>query len=143
MKDTYRRVIQRKASVKIPVVRLNHIGLPRSGKTYFRRRLRQDIRKIVEALQRGGEKAQPSTGVAESSLQILRPASTEVGILAPSEGWSIYDSLNDEAKMINELICHITKTPCVLDKKLEVKDEDIDEIFSLLSENSVNLDSVQ
>ena len=144
MKEKYRQAIQGKATVKIPVVRLNHIGLPRSGKTYFRRRLRRDIRNIVEALQRGEKVHQPSTGVAESSLQIiLRPASSEIGTYVPSKGWSVHDSLKDEAKMIKELICHITKTSSLLGDQLEVKEEDIDEIFSLLIKNSGNLDSIQ
>lgn len=119
---------QGRATVKIPVVRLNHIGLPRSGKTSFRRCLRGDFKDILGAI--------GSTGVAESSLQILQSTCYEINTMTPVEGWSVFSRLEDEAKMLNDLIYHITKrnkSPDDIAAEHAVKDEYIEEIFSLLA----------
>ena len=102
-KKAWREVIKKKLALRIRPVRFNHIGLPRSGKTCFRRRLMREIRNIVEARRRG-EKEQPSTGVAEAGGQVIignRTCST-LGAISSKE-WSIIRDLLEEGGMLSQV----------------------------------------
>ena len=68
--EVYKKAIRGKFMLRIRPVRMNYVGLPRSGKTTFRLRLRGEILNIIMAMARG-EYKQPSTGVAEAGGQIL------------------------------------------------------------------------
>ena len=82
----------------IRVVRINNIGLPRSGKTSFRRRMTGDILNIEVS----GERVQPSTGVAEDCGQvIIRSATANLGTIS-SNVWSVVKDLGEEANMLNQ-----------------------------------------
>ena len=103
-KQACREVIKKKLALRIRPVRFNHVGLPRSGKTCFRRRLMREIRNIVEARRRG-EKEQPSTGVAEAGGQVIignRTCST-LGAISSKE-WSIIRDLLEEGSMLSQVI---------------------------------------
>ena len=103
-KQACREVIKKKLALRIRPVRFNHVGLPRSGKTCFRRRLMREIRNIVEARRRG-EKEQPSTGVAEAGGQVIignRTCST-LGAISSKE-WSIIRDLLEEGGMLSQVI---------------------------------------
>ena len=95
------KVIKQRFVVMIRVVRINHVGLPRSGKTSFRRRMTGEIENI-EAAYRRGEMVQPSTGVAENCGQVIvRSATASFGIIS-SKTWSAVKDLGEEAKMLNQ-----------------------------------------
>ena len=103
-KQACRKVIKKKLALRIRPVRFNHVGLPRSGKTCFRRRLMREIRNIVEARRRG-EKEQPSTGVVEAGGQVIignRTCST-LGAISSKE-WSIIRDLLEEGGMLSQVI---------------------------------------
>ena len=96
-------IVKKKFSVNIRPVRINHVGLPRSGKTCFRRRLMGEIVNIVLA-RIAGEIEQPSTGVAEDGGQvIIRSTCKEIGAIR-AKVWSILKDLGDEANMVNQFI---------------------------------------
>ena len=102
-KRACREVIKKKLALRIRPVRFNHVGLPRSGKTSFRRRLMREIRNIVEARRRG-EKEQPSTGVAEAGGQVIignRTCST-LGAISSKE-WSLIKDLLEEGDMLSQV----------------------------------------
>ena len=100
-KAAYRKVIQQRSTVNIRPVRFNHIGLPRSGKTSFRRRLTGLILNLLKAMQ-AGEKVQRSTGVAEEGGQvIIRDMSTGIGTIQ-CKAWSLLKDLLEEANMLNQ-----------------------------------------
>ena len=102
-KQACREVIKKKLALRIRPVRFNHVGLPRSGKTSFRRRLMREIRNIVEARRRG-EKEQPSTGVAEAGGQVIignRTCST-LGAISSKE-WSLIRDLLEEGGMLSQV----------------------------------------
>ena len=102
-KQACREVIKKKLALRIRPVRFNHVGLPRSGKTSFRRRLMREIRNIVEARRRG-EKEQPSTGVAEAGGQVIignRTCST-LGAISSKE-WSLIKDLLEEGDMLSQV----------------------------------------
>ena len=106
-RDAYKRAIKEMRKVVIRAVRLNYIGLPRSGKTYFRRRLMKEIKNILEAY-RMGQKEQPSTGVAESVGQILVLTKMSHAICAiVSKEWTVLKDLSAESSMIIKLINNI------------------------------------
>ena len=90
--------------IEILVVRINNIGLPRSGKTSFRRRIMGEILNILMAIERG-EKEQPSTGVAEAGGQVfIRNRTTaDVGTIS-SKVWSVLEDLGEEAGMLGQVI---------------------------------------
>ena len=100
-KAAYRKVIQQRSTVNIRPVRFNHIGLPRSGKTSFRRRLTGLILNLLKAMQ-AGEKVQRSTGVAEEGGQvIIRDMTTDIGTIQ-CKAWSLLKDLLEEANMLNQ-----------------------------------------
>jgi hypothetical protein len=100
----YKKAIQEKSKVPIRVVKFNNIGLPRSGKTSFHRRIMGMILNLMEAEKRG-EKEQPSTGVAEAGGQVFISSKTilNMGTIS-SKGWSVIKTLNEETGMLNKLV---------------------------------------
>ena len=100
-KAAYRNVIQKHSTVNICPVRFNHVGLPRSGKTSFRRRLTGLILNLLRAKE-AGEKVQHSTGVAEEGGQvIIRDMTTDIGTIQ-CKAWSLLKDLLEEANMLSQ-----------------------------------------
>ena len=99
-REAYEKAIKEMLAVTIRIVRLNYIGLPRSGKTSFWRRLIRKIKNILEAK----EKEQPSTGVAESGEHvIIKSLSHKIGVILSKE-WSVLKDLSEEGNMLIKLI---------------------------------------
>ena len=135
-KRACREVIKKKLALQIRPVRFNHVGLPRSGKTSFRRRLMREIRNIVEARRRG-EKEQPSTGVAEAGGQVIignRTCST-LGAISSKE-WSLIKDLLEEGDMLSQVFYQTAQDNPSMDKHEPSVDED-----SSSHKPSVNEDS--
>ena len=89
-------------------VRFISIGLPRSGKTTFWRRLVKEIQNIMKAREKG-EKEEPSTGLARLCGEILiREAMSVTGIISP-DYWSILDN-DAEVNMLLQFFSEITDT---------------------------------
>ena len=84
------------------MVRFNYVGLPRSGKTSFRRRLAGEILNILKAI---GNGETPSTGVAESGGQVIIGSrlDTSFGVIR-SRVWSVFKNLKEEAGMLTQFI---------------------------------------
>ena len=123
-KQACREVIKKKLALRIRPVRFNHVGLPRSGKTSFRRRLMREIRNIVEARRRG-EKEQPSTGVAEAGGQVIignRTCST-LGAISSKE-WSLIKDLLEEGDMLSQVFYQTAQDNPSMDKHEPSVDED-------------------
>ena len=123
-KRACREVIKKKLALQIRPVRFNHVGLPRSGKTSFRRRLMREIRNIVEARRRG-EKEQPSTGVAEAGGQVIignRTCST-LGAISSKE-WSLIKDLLEEGDMLSQVFYQTAQDNPSMDKHEPSVDED-------------------
>ena len=104
-------------TVFIRVVRLNFIGLPRSGKTSLLLRLMEVIeniqaekeRLVSKNLQsdRAGKipKEQPSTGLAEScQVFIKKCVSHKIGTISSSKKWSVMKDLIKEKNLLIQLI---------------------------------------
>ena len=105
-KEAYLKAIKERFVVMIRVVRINNVGLPRSGKTSFMRRMMGEIENILAAYQKG-EKVQRSTGVAECSGQVvLRGATANFGTIS-SKTWSVVKDLSEEASMLNQFFYQV------------------------------------
>ena len=101
--EDFRKVVQQKKTVNTRFARFNNIGIPRSGKSTFWKRL---TGKDVDFSD--GEKQNPSTGAAEYHSQIvyeddIKDASVEM-CLMPMEGtvWSELDHAR-EVSMIKQI----------------------------------------
>ena len=103
----YEKAIKGKITVGIRAVRFNNIGLPRSGKTSFRRRLMGEIINILRAMSQSG-KVESSTGIAESSIQIIRTVCLELGAILSTKEWITIKDFNEEICMLNQLIHQVT-----------------------------------
>ena len=114
-KKRYEMAIKGKSTVGIRAVRFNSIGLPRSGKTSFRRRLMGEIMNILMAMSRNGGKVQPSTGIAESTIQIIQSMCCEMGaILATKQRtkeWTAIKDFKEEFRMLSQIIYQLIGTP--------------------------------
>ena len=113
-------------TVFIRVVRLNFIGLPRSGKTSLLLRLMEVIKNIQAEKERliilsenlesdnVGEipKEQPSTALAESCGQVFikKCVSHKIGTIS-SKKWSILEDLRREGNMLIQLIYNSIISP--------------------------------
>ena len=110
-KKLYEKAIKGKTTVGIRAVRFNNIGLPRSGKTSFRRRLMGEIKNILMAMSQSG-KVEPSTGIAESTIQIIRTVCLEMGAILSNKQWTkewtVIKNFREEIRMLNQLIHQIT-----------------------------------
>ena len=105
----YEKAIKGKVTVGIRAVRFNNIGLPRSGKTSFRRRLMGEIINILRAMSQSG-KVESSTGIAESSIQIIRTVCLELGAVISTKEWVTIKDFKEEICMLNQLIHRVTLT---------------------------------
>ena len=103
----YEKAIKGKVTVGIRAVRFNNIGLPRSGKTSFRRRLMGEIINILRAMSQSG-KVESSTGIAESSIQIIRTVCLELGAILSTKEWVTIKDFKEEICMLNQLIHQVT-----------------------------------
>ena len=103
-KEAYKKAIREKKTLRIRPVRFNNVGLPRSGKTSFRRRIMGEILNILMAIARG-EKEQPSTGVAEAGGQVFIRKKTvaDVGTISANV-WSVLQNLEQEAGMLGQVL---------------------------------------
>ena len=132
--EVYGRLIKSKSLVNICIVIFNYLGLPRSGKTTFRRRIMEEIENIVMARMKG-EIDQPSTGVLEDGGQVfIKPSCTEMGAIK-SKVWSIIKDMKDEADMLSQFFFqsssgHHSSTS---GEASSAEDED-EEMFSILRE---------
>ena len=103
-KEAYKKAIREKKTLRIRPVRFNNVGLPRSGKTSFRRRIMGEILNILMAIARG-EKEQPSTGVAEAGGQVFIRKKTVADVGAISANvWSVLEDLEQEAGMLGQVL---------------------------------------
>ena len=87
-KEAFRKAIAKGALVKILCLRLNYVGLPRSGKTYFRRRLKGEIKNINAEKKHKNFKKQRSTGIAEDAGHVII---SSLSGEEQSKGWSDCD----------------------------------------------------
>ena len=110
-KKLYEKAIKGKITVDIRAVRFNNIGLPRSGKTSFRRRLMGEIRNILITMSQGG-KVEPSTAIAETTIQIIRTMCIQMGVITSTKQltkeWTVIKDFKEEIRMLNQLIHRIT-----------------------------------
>ncbi len=90
----YQEILNNRLCLEISLIRLVHLGLPRSGKTLTQLRL---FNMIVDMLT-DGIKNQPSTGVAKTYQVIIG--------LIESQKWSISKNLEEEMGILNELLPH-------------------------------------
>ena len=117
-RKSYLIAVKEMLTVTIRAVRLNYIGLPRSGKTSFRRRLMNEIKNILEAYLKE-QKEQPSTGIAESVGQvIIKTLSHEMGAISCKE-WSTLKNLAEEGNMLIQLIYRAMKPVVTVSSKIE------------------------
>ena len=103
--EAYKKAIKVMCKIAIRVARFNYIGLPRSGKTSFRRRLMKEIKNILAQRRKQPAAEQPSTGVGESAGQVIinKVVAHEIGTIVTKE-WSILKSLSEEVSVIIKLI---------------------------------------
>lgn len=102
-REACRKVIEEKLSVLIGLVRINHVGLPRSGKTSFLKRLMGIMLNILEAAK---DKEEPSTGVAERADQVfVRDVSKNIGVTSASaKSWTVASNVKQEAGILNQIV---------------------------------------
>ena len=119
-KKAYEKAIKNKISLFILPVHFNHIGVARSGKTTFRRRIMGEIDNLSEE----GEFVQPSTGIAEFGGQVfIRNVCTGLGTIQ-SKVWSVISDLGEEANLLNQCIYQAvlsTNQSAVSEKPLPTK----------------------
>ena len=115
-REAYKNAIKGKVTVDLRVVRFNNIGLPRSGKTSFRKRMMRLIRNIEHA---NTGKEESSTGIAECDVQIIRKTHTEITMVSAKQGiWSLLKNEKEEAKLLNQLIDYAMNRPSSSDASL-------------------------
>ena len=103
-KLAYMKAVRGGMTLDICPVRLNHIGLPRSGKSTFCRRIMGEISNIREAMEHG-ETFQASTGLAEVRGQVfIRNMHTNLGTIQAEGDWSVLNNLEEEASMLCQSI---------------------------------------
>ena len=110
-------------TVFIRVVRLNFIGLPRSGKTSLLLRLLEVIKNIQfenDRKKKEGEvpEDQPSTGLRQSREQVFikKCVSHKIGTIS-SKKWSVMESLIKEGNMLVQLIYNSIINPTKSNKQ--------------------------
>ena len=107
--EDFRKVVQQKKTVNARFARFNNIGIPRSGKSTFWKRLTGEDVAILD-----GEEQNPSTGAAEYHTQIIfeddiKDATVEMCVM-PTEGavWSELDHAK-EVLMIKHIFSDIVR----------------------------------
>lgn len=89
--------------LQIRPVRMNYIGLPRSGKTSFRHCLLGEFLNLLMAMAKGKYEL-PSTGVAEAGGQVLiRSVCSDLQSRA-EKVWSMLKSFGDEANLLSQFV---------------------------------------
>ena len=87
----YEEIIKYQKTLDLLSVRVVNLGIPRSGKTTFWRRM-VDPSTVMKV-------DQPSTGLVEEQKPVvIKNVNTNAGILTPNE-WLILDSISDYARM--------------------------------------------
>ena len=115
-------VISGGKTVNLSSMRFVNIGLPRSGKTTFWRRLEKEILNIMRA-QEEGEKEEPSTGVACQRGQVLiRGAKSATGIISAGD-WSVLDH-DKEIEMLLQFLADIANGLSTEDDVADESSED-------------------
>ena len=117
------KVISEQSNVKLRVIKFNHAGIPRSGKTTFLRRFKGEIENIMKARKRGkGE--QPSTRVAEDGGQVMVRSTSSDGV--KTTVWSVLKEKGDEANMLNQLFYQLiySKPSTAIDSMLHTSSPD-------------------
>ena len=114
--EAYKRAIEENFTVLIRSVKLNHIGLPRSGKTTFRLRMMGKLFNILAAAEKR-EKAEPSTGIAEEGGQvIIRKSTSDVGIIQSSLWFLLKD---EEAAVLGQFFQQVIENQSSLSDETE------------------------
>ena len=130
-------VINGGKTVNLSSMRFVNIGLPRSGKTTFWRRLEKVILNIVRAREEG-EKEEPSTGVTCQRGQVLiRGAKSATGIISAGD-WSLLDH-DKEIEMILQFIADIANGLSTDNSGDDVADELSKDVADKSSENKLSL----
>ena len=105
-KEACEKVIRNKSRVPIRAVRMDHVGIARSGKTSFQLRMKGEIVNIKET---GSNLKQPSTGIAEDGGQvfILKDVGVITSKVKAKRIWSIMKGRDDEARLLSQLLCQV------------------------------------
>ena len=86
-------------------VRVVNLGIPRSGKTTFWRRMVDPSTEMKDD--------EPSTGlVDEQKPVVIKDVNTDTGILTPNE-WLVLDTIGDYARMLLEVFSQVDDSPSV------------------------------
>ncbi len=93
----YLQIIEENLSLEIKILRLIHLGLPRSGKTTTQLRLFEEIIN----LQKDGKKFQCSTKLAEMRHLFIG--------LVGSNKWHISKNMQEEADLLSKLLSMTTE----------------------------------
>ena len=102
---SYEEIIEYQKTLDLLSVRVVNLGIPRSGKTTFWRRM-VDPSTVMKV-------DQPSTGLVEEQKPVvIKDVNTNAGILTPNE-WLILDSISDYARMLLELFPQVKESPSV------------------------------
>ncbi len=104
----YRRILKEKLSLRVKLIRLIHLGLPRSGKTTSQRRLFEEI---VDMISANKGQSEPSTGMAEV-YQVI------VGLIEGGR-WSITRDHQKEAGLLNKLFSYADKGAASCDPDID------------------------
>ncbi len=96
IKEACANMVRGKLEVPLRVVKMNFLGLPRSGKSTLLKRLMEIILNIKSL---ADIREEPSTGVAERSNQIL----INVG-MADDQSWKITDKIKQLPKCVSKII---------------------------------------
>ena len=96
-KEACRNVIEEKRKIPLLLIRMNFLGLPRSGKTTFLKRL---IGMISNIYQEGKNEEEPSTGIAERPNQVFV---TKMGVIEGGT-WNVTNNVGQLTKIVGQLI---------------------------------------
>lgn len=105
-KEAYEQIIKGKETLQVHSVRFINIGIPRSGKTFFWRRLTRTDGFNILIAEKNGEKEQPSTGVVTVQKPILLKKMREVNALVKPDDWCELDD-KDYATMLLEFFSQL------------------------------------
>ena len=132
----YEKVIRDKKTLNMHSVRFINIGIPRSGKTTFWRRLMKEIVNITTADK--GKQCQPSTGLAEQHQVVIKEISNIKGILTPDDWCTLNE--DEEAKMILQLFADSISSVDTSADPLEISTADqTDDMAALPTSNPSQL----
>ena len=111
----YEEIIKNQKTLDMLSVRVVNLGIPRSGKTTFWRRMVDISTEMKDD--------EPSTGlVDEQKPVVIKDVTTDTGILTPNE-WLVLDSIGDYARMLLEVFSQIEFSPSVLESSQDTPSE--------------------